>query len=244
MLDIVKAKITGHILIKYSDTGEVLLDTHNDVLYGNISSALAYSLLGNSNSFLAYIAFGNGGAYVSPTGTISYKPSLGGAASLLKNPLANLYNTIFAKKLTSSTVYVPTTVNTTNYEDLVVDVTLSYSEPPTSLVSNAIQQAAIDNSTFIGSSTSNTTGITSLSPNEFVFNELGLFAGTTDLFSGSFTETTTDVDNFVAQGPNYSTTTGAKSKLMLTHAIFHPVQKAANRSIEIIYTLRIQMGAA
>jgi hypothetical protein len=30
---------------------------------------------------------------------------------------------------------------------------------------------------------------------------------------------------------------------MLTHVIFHPVQKSANRSLEIIYTLRIQMGA-
>lgn len=30
--------------------------------------------------------------------------------------------------------------------------------------------------------------------------------------------------------------------IMLTHAIFHPVQKSANRSIEIIYTVRIQLN--
>ncbi len=29
---------------------------------------------------------------------------------------------------------------------------------------------------------------------------------------------------------------------MLTHVIFHPVQKAANREIEIEYTIRVQMG--
>ena len=29
---------------------------------------------------------------------------------------------------------------------------------------------------------------------------------------------------------------------MLTHVIFHPVQKSANRIIEIVYTVRIQLS--
>ena len=33
----------------------------------------------------------------------------------------------------------------------------------------------------------------------------------------------------------------ADSKL-LTHVIFHPVQKSANRTIEIIYTVRVQLN--
>jgi len=48
---------------------------------------------------------------------------------------------------------------------------------------------------------------------EFVFDEIGL--------------KTFDAD------PN--------AGLLLTHVIFHPVQKSLNRSIEIIYTLRIQL---
>ena len=32
------------------------------------------------------------------------------------------------------------------------------------------------------------------------------------------------------------------SDRMLTHVIFHPVQKAANRELEIEYTIRVQMG--
>lgn len=35
--------------------------------------------------------------------------------------------------------------------------------------------------------------------------------------------------------------TTANKKRMLTHVIFHPVQKALNRAIEIVYTIRITM---
>jgi hypothetical protein len=51
----------------------------------------------------------------------------------------------------------------------------------------------------------------------FTFDELGLFGRSTD-------------------GTNGLTTTGP----MLTHVIFHPVQKSLNRLIQIDYTVRIQ----
>jgi hypothetical protein len=254
MQDTFRASIQGFVKIIDADTKEVLVDTHNDVLYGNMSTALAYALIGNSSSFLYYMAFGNGGAYIGPTGTISYKPSLGGAGSLVKNPTANLYNTIYVKKLsndatdtpsydTLSRAYIPAENYATNYEDIIVDVTLGFSEPPIGITSSTtIQQLAIDNSTFVGTSLTNQPA--NFDPNTLVFNEIGLFAGTNDLFVGGFTQTTTDVDNFITQTPNYSNNPGTKSKLMLTHVIFHPIQKSANRSLEIIYTLRIQMGVS
>ena len=251
LIDYISGAIQGFVKIIDKDTKEVLVDTHNDVLYGNISAALAHSLIGNPDSFLAYMAFGNGGAYVGPTGTISYKPSIGGASSLIKNPTANLYNTIYVKKLSNnstdlinydqlSKAYVASDDFSTNYEDITVDVTLTYNEPPTTAVASVITQSEIDNSTFVGSPLS-TSGVSTA--NSLVFNEIGLFAGSSNLFVGGFTQTTTDVDNFVNQGVDFTNTTGTKSKLMLTHVVFHPVQKSANRSIEIIYTLRIQMGA-
>ena len=118
---------------------------------------------------------------------------------------------------------------------------LGYSEPPVGITTaGVITQSTVDNSTFVGTPL-NTNGASTA--NELVFNEIGLFSGSDNLFVGGFTQTTTDVDNFINQGVNFSNTAGTKSKLMLTHVVFHPIQKSANRSLEIIYTLRIQMGA-
>ena len=49
---------------------------------------------------------------------------------------------------------------------------------------------------------------------DFVFDELGLFTNATDINDAT----------------------------MLTHVIFHPVQKSQNRIIEIVYTVRIQLS--
>lgn len=252
MIDTARTGIKGHVVVRYADNHEVLVDTHNDVLFGNMSSALAHALLGNPNSFLFYLALGNGAAYVGPTGNIAYKTSLGGAGSLVKNPTANLYNTVYVKKLTndSSTIenplaeaYIGTENLSTNYEDIVIQLTLAYNDPPQGMVAaDTITQLPVDNSSFVGQPA--VQPAVDLSPDNLVFNELGLFSGSPNLFEGDSTATMTSVNSFVTQPLDYSRSVGGKSKLMLTHAIFHPVQKAANRAIEIIYTLRIQMGAA
>ena len=252
MIDTSKLGIKGMVTIRYSDTKEVIQSFTNDVLYGNMSMALAHSLLGNPSSTLCYMALGNGGAFVNPTGSIIYKPSMGGPNSLVKNPAANLYNTIYVRKLSGyigntessvNRVYVPTENYATNYEDVVVDVTFAYNEPTMGIVSSStIQQSFLDNSPFIGQV--NTGPLTELDPTKFVFNEIGLFVGTPNIFKGESTVDVEEVNTFVGRMPNFSRSMpDIESKLMITHAIFHPVQKSANRAIEIIYTLRIQMGA-
>jgi hypothetical protein len=251
MLDIANIKIEGHILAKDKDTGIVVLDVHNDVLYGNLSTVLAHALIGNPSSFLFYMAFGNGGAYVGPTGLIQYKDSKGGPNSLIKDPTANLYNTIYVKKMSNDTtplssynelsnVYIPGGNDATNYEDVISRVSLEYNEPGFTTTSGYITQSEIDNSSFIG--TSETVITTVFNPGELVFNEIGLFAGTSNLFPNDSTQTIAEVNSFIEQTTNFSRDSGTKSKTMITHSIFHPTQKAANRALEFIYTLRIQMG--
>jgi hypothetical protein len=249
--DLIRGSIQGFVKITDKDTREVLVDTHNDVLYGNISSALAHALIGNPAGYLSYMAFGNGGAYVDNTGLVSYRPSLGGTGSLIKNPVANLYNTVYVKKLSNdatdvndynplSHAFIPAENLAVNYEDIVAEVTIGYTEPPIGITGATIVQTPIDNSPYVGNISGTTPGL--FDPQTLVFNEIGLFSGTDNLFPGEFTANVGEVDAFVAQTPNFSNTAGSKSKLMITHVIFHPIQKSANRSLEIIYTLRIQMG--
>lgn len=241
MFDTNPVSVKGFVKIRYTDNDEVIVDTTNDVLYGNMSTALAHALIGDSKYFLSYMGFGNGAAYVDASGSIGYRPSLGGAGSLVKNPSANLYNTVYVKKVSNestppanynpqSAATIPSSSNTaTNYEDIVVTVLLGYNEPPTAITaSTQITQSEIDNSPFVGGTSS--TG--DFDPNTLVFNEIALYSGSSTVLTGGATATVFDVANFNT----------SPDKLMLTHVIFHPVQKSANRQIEIIYTLRIQMG--
>jgi hypothetical protein len=57
----------------------------------------------------------------------------------------------------------------------------------------------------------------------YVFDELALYTGT----------------SMGALGPTFSF---APDGRMVTHVVFHPVQKASNREIQIEYTIRVQMG--
>lgn len=225
-VDVVKMSIQGFIKIIDKKTGRLLVDTHNDVLYGNMSVAQAHALIGNKNSILYYMAFGDGGTY-GTIGNLVYKDTMGTLSGVTKNPVANLYNTLYIKKVSNdatsagnynqlSTAYISVENFSTNYEDITIDVTISASEPATGVIPLT-------------------------APNTLTFDEIGLFAGSDNLFAGGFTQTETDVTNFVLQTPNFSTSTNTKSKLMLTHAIFSPIEKAAIQSLQIIYTLRIQM---
>ena len=190
--------VRGHIKIFDPETKEVFVDKPNAIHYENISQAIAYTLADKSQFFIYEMDFGNGGTSVDPTGVITYlTPNTTGQN-------ANLYNPTYAKivddtsaanldplnnKMTVS--HIPGTV----YTDILVSCLLNYGEPS--------GQLAFDNSQNLSS--------------EFVFDELGLRARSTDGTSGI-------------------TSTG----LLLTHVIFHPVQKSLNRLIQIDYTVRIQ----
>lgn len=64
---------------------------------------------------------------------------------------------------------------------------------------------------------------------DFVFDEIGLL-----------TQTTTPLAPYVNSSTLQSELPGGAR--MVTHVVFHPQQKSANREIEIEYTIRVQMG--
>jgi hypothetical protein len=64
-----------------------------------------------------------------------------------------------------------------------------------------------------------------------------------DLFDSSSTNDGEYVyDELALFGFPSDTSIGIASSRMLTHVIFHPQQKAQNRSIKVIYTIRIQLS--
>jgi hypothetical protein len=185
-------KIDGFLKIYDPNNGEVFVDKHNAIHYENISISLAETLANKNQGWINIMSFGNGGSNVDPTGVITYlPPNVTGQNN-------DLYNETYTKIVNNNSAANEDPVNnrltvlhTTGklYTDVLVSCLLDYGEPP--------GQANFDNSTdFSG---------------EFVFDELGLKAFTTD-----------------------------SNTRLLTHVIFHPVQKSLNRQIQIDYTVRIQ----
>lgn len=190
--------VRGHIKIYDPKSGEVFIDKVNAIHYENISAALAYGLAHKDQNFIYEMHFGNGGTSVDPTGVITYLPPN------TKGQNSNLYNATYSKIVddASATNTNPTQNNIQVrhipgqvYTDILVTCLLDYGEPA--------GQSAFDNSQTL--------------TDTFTFDELGLFARSTDGTSGL-------------------TTTGP----MLTHVVFHPVQKSLNRLIQVDYTVRIQ----
>lgn len=156
--DNVLPRITGHVLIRDPETGEVLLNKKNAVHYENMTLAIAYALAGNKDGLTYEMQFGNGGSAVSGTGAITYFPTN------TVDPKANLYNPTYSKVISTAPSVVGLEKATGNnyievkhllgtvYTDLIVTCTLEYNEPS--------GQEVFDDS-------SSTEG-------NFVFDELGL----------------------------------------------------------------------
>lgn len=218
MIDTIGAHIRGFVTIKDATTGEILEQTENAVHFGNISTALAKSLTGDSDGFITYMAFGNGGVIIDAAGNIVYRKP---RADVNKNANEQMYNTTLIKELSNNNsgitdpdVDVPGG-NTQNFEDVVARVVLEPGFPS--------KQLAFDNADVSNDQNASTEEGT------YVFNEIALYAGPAGFGSR---QDVTGVQSFINE----------LSTLMLTHVIFHPVQKSLNRTLEITYTLRIQMG--
>ena len=223
--DVGGVRMDGHILIRdVTDKNKPveLVNKRNAIHYGNMARHLAHTLAGKENYELHYMGFGNGGSSVNTLGKITYKLANVSEAPDESTATSNLYSLKFFKvvdDLASSNTApsknkMEILSSTTSYTDIKATCTLDFGEPS--------GQLDFDNSvTFDDTSVDG----------QFVFDELGLFSldvATGNEITGAPTEAATLVD--------------FNSKCyMLTHVIFHPVQKSLNRIIEVVYTIRIQM---
>lgn len=221
MFDKIAAAIQGHVRIRDTHTGEVLVDKANAVHYGNMSWAVAQALSGNTQGSVSYMLFGSGGSSVDASGRILYRQP---NTSNVQDPNALPYNPTFFRELdppgapTGNNIQVLSGFET--FADMVTTVTLTFGEP--------VDQNSSDDETPVVS--------------DFVFDELALYTAPVNLTDDVFTDFTAAVtppDTRVGRFQDELDTGGGR---MLTHVIFHPVQKAANRELEIEYTLRVAMG--
>lgn len=132
--------------------------------------------------------------------------------SNLQDASAEPYQTTYFEALSDIGNSITTIAGTSNFSDLVTTVLIAFGEPNN--VSPEFLQSAVDTAT-----TTNDT---------YIFDELALYTGTTMGTLG--TTGSPGSFNFAPDGR------------LLTHVIFHPVQKAANRELQIEYTIRVQMA--
>jgi hypothetical protein len=191
-VDSLKLKIEGHVLIKDTDSGEVIVNKRNAIHQENMSYALASSLVNSIDTqglegFVYALNFGTGGVVIDGVGDTVYRePRVTQITDTLYSPaFSKVVNANPENNIDNNTTVVHE--QGTTYSDVVVTCTLDYGEP--------VEQDPLDN-------TANQEGV-------FVFDEIGLMS---------------------QQGR------------LLTHLIFHPVQKSANRKFQVIYTVRISTG--
>lgn len=194
--DVAGINISGHIMIRDKETGEVIINKRNAIHYGNMANFIANALNNAQGAYIHYMAFGNGATSVDTSGRVIYKTP---RVSEAFETGANLYSRTFYKIVSAGTATDKIQIIPgPSYTDIKVTCTLGYAEPA--------DQDLFDSST--------------TNEGDYVFDELALF---------SYPRDPTDPDPI-----NTST--------MLTHVIFHPVQKSQNRIIEVIYTVRVQLS--
>jgi len=238
------ALVDGHVLIKDIDTGDVLLDKHNAINFENIAVAIA-SLLGGATDAvtsagftITNMAFGNGGTSIDGTGSVSYKTPNTDTAS------GTLYNATYTKDVSDNTD-LDNRVTVVKYDgqvysDVIVTCTLDYNDPITSAGSFAIGTEYTIVSVGTGTPTDFTLiGATDSNPGT-VFTATG--AGTGD---GTATSQSALDNSSSMTGEYIFDEIGLINEAgkYISHIVFHPIQKSANRKIQVIYTLRIRAGS-
>jgi hypothetical protein len=213
-------RMEGHILIRdITDKKEPieLVNKRNAIHFGNMAKHLAQTLAGKANYDIHYMGFGNGGSSVNTLGKITYKTTNVSEAPDDTSPTSNLYALKYFKVVDD--LAASNTATSKNKIEVLPSST-SYTDIKVTCTLEFGEPS-------IQSNFDNSTDFT----DDFVFDELGLFSldvATGNEISGTATDAATILD--------------FNSKCyMLTHVIFHPIQKSLNRIIEIVYTIRIQM---
>lgn len=214
MIEQLTFNIDGHVKIWDPNTKEVFVDRHNAINPETMSMVVANMLSGNKNVYIYEMHFGNGGTVIDETGNITYKDV---TANVNKGTLANLYDATYFK-IVDNDPNIDPELNpdpARNKMEVVHVQGLNYSDLviTCTLEENEPNLDSLGNISMPKSDQSSMDNAADFE-GEFVFNELGLKSKGSEPGIGNY---------------------------LLSHIVFHPVQKSANRVIQVVYTLRIRV---
>lgn len=167
MQEIMKTKVSGHVLAYYTDNGEVLVDKENAIHPKNMATAIARGLSNTTNYQIYKLKLGNQGTYIDSSQQIVFRPPN------VSGDTADLYN--------------PTYVEVVDDGDAGVGAgnSVTFSNIPASTNTRVIITAVISANEAINRATDTAETATStvdpdtdatLDPDsQFFFDELGLF---------------------------------------------------------------------
>jgi hypothetical protein len=162
MKETFKTTVSGHVVIKDTQTGEVLLDKDNAVHSANMATALARGLANSPNFQIYKLKLGNQGTYIDSTQQIIFRPT--NTVSLTVDPNADLYNATYVEVVDEADSGVG------------VGNSVTYTNIPASNSTRVIITAVISSNEAINNATDGGDGDSSLDPEgAFFFDELGLF---------------------------------------------------------------------
>ena len=214
MLDNLNINVDGHVKIWDPETREVFVDQHNAINGEAMSLLIATALASLNNSYIYEMHFGNGGTVIDETGNITYKDVV---VNLENGLSAGLFNDTYFKVVDKDDK-IYNVDPTDNKIDIAHTTGLSYSDVIITCTLKKEEPSLTVNTDFnLATVPQETLDTATDFDGEFVFDEIGLKSKSTN------------------------SATPLNAGWLLSHIVFHPVQKSANRVIQVVYTLRIRI---
>lgn len=211
----INARVIGHVKIQDRNSGELLLDKENAIHPKNMGIAIARGLANNTNGCVYKVWLGNGGTFQSGTGEITYLPP-------------NIVGTGPAP--TGSSLYNSTYSSVIDDQSTLVGIGNSVIHPAEEDLNAAIFSTAVITIVIAAGGIGLDGQALSDSPNPQTDPN---FNPTLDPIPAGVTP-----KEFVFDELGLFTS----DDFLLSHLIFSPIEKTANRELLITYTLTIYVA--
>lgn len=215
-------KVLGHVKLEGKQTGEIFLDKKNAIHPQNVARIFARALANEPYHHIANIALGNGGSFIDTAGNILYNPPNTVGIG------AKLYNETYSESVDGSIQNGNTVISSASAVDLTslvtITATIAADEPSNQFISDAQADGILPNPpSFAPDSQTNNYEVGTDFGYAYNFDELGVRAKN---------------PLYVPDDPN----SNEPEFLLLTHIVFSPIEKTANRELILTYTLQISVS--